>query len=80
MIGSILLSALLANAAAVPQAGVQPAVKPTVAAPAQDPSEKPWPPEGVLRVGEGLTAPAVITEAKPKYTRRGDAGEDRRHR
>ena len=43
-------------------------VKPTVAAPTQDPSEKPWPPEGVLRVGEGLTAPAVITEAKPKYT------------
>ena len=68
MIGPILLSVLLANAAAVPQASDQAAAKPATSAPAQDPSEKPWPPEGVFKLGEGLTAPVIVTEAKPKYT------------
>ena len=67
MIGPILLSVLLANAVAVPQASGQPTVKPVVA-PAQDPSDQPWPPEGTLRLAPGLTAPTVITEAKPRYT------------
>lgn len=67
MIGSILLSVLLTNGATVPQGSEQSPARPTVATPAQDQAEKAWP-KGVLRPGQGLTSPEVITESKPKYT------------
>ena len=67
MIGLLLLAVLLGNAG-MPEAAPQATGKPAPTAPAQDPSDKPWPPEHVLRQGEGVTAPEIIYEAKPGYT------------
>ena len=67
MIEQTLLSLLLAGAVGAPQATQAPA-PPAAVSPVQPPSEKPWPREGVLRIGDGVTAPKVIYEAKPRYT------------
>ena len=67
MIEQTLLSLLLAGVVGAPQATQAPA-QPAAVSPAQAPSEKPWPREGVLRIRDGVTAPKVIYEAKPRYT------------
>jgi TonB family protein len=67
----MLVGVLLANAAVVPpvrEAAAQSGAKPAATVAAQDPSQQPWPPEGVLRPGQGLKAPALIHEEKPRYT------------
>ena len=64
MLGPILLAMLVANGAATAQAGGT--VPPAPAT--QQPAETPWPPEGVYRVGKGVTLPRVITDVKPSYT------------
>ena len=70
MLGSILLGVLLANSTPVLPAEGQSATKPPAVVPAQDPADKPWPPEGVLVLNksEGLKAPELILEFKPAYT------------
>ncbi len=68
MIGLILLSVLLANSAVGLQSQGQPPATPVATVPAQDPSEKLWPPAGVLVMGQSLKAPEVIKEVKPGYT------------
>ena len=70
MLGSILLGVLLANSMPVLPAEAQTATKPAATVPAQDPADKPWPPEGVLVLNksEGLKAPEIIREFKPSYT------------
>ena len=52
MIGPMLLSVVLASAA--------------FASPQQ--SSDQWPPAGVSRIGDGVSAPEVTYEAKPRYT------------
>jgi periplasmic protein TonB len=63
MLGPILLAILVANGAATQASGTVPPAPAT-----QQPAETPWPPEGVYRVGNGVTLPRVITDAKPSYT------------
>ena len=48
-------------------AAAQPAAPPAPAS-VQDPSEKPWLPEGVLKPGDGVTSPVVVADVKPLYT------------
>ena len=64
MLGPILLAILVATGAATAQAGGTVAPAPAT----QQPAETPWPPEGVYRVGKGVTVPKVISEARPSYT------------
>ena len=70
MLGSILLGVLLANSMPVLPAEAQTATKPAATVPAQDPADKPWPPDGVLVLNksEGLKAPEIVREFKPSYT------------
>jgi TonB family protein len=68
MIGPMLLGLFLATAAVVAQATVQPVSTPVAPVSVQDPSEKPWLPEGVLKPGDGVTSPVVRVEFKPLYT------------
>lgn len=35
----------------------------------QAPADKPWPPAGVFRIGQGIVPPRLVKEFKPKYTR-----------
>jgi TonB family protein len=60
----MLLGLFLANAPVVGQATPQSAAPASV----QDPSEKPWLPEGVLKPGDGVTSPVVLADVKPLYT------------
>lgn len=68
MLGSVLLGVLLTNPAVVLQPQGQPVAPPAAAATAQDPADKPWPPDGVRILDKTLKAPEVITEMKPRYT------------
>ena len=34
----------------------------------QTTAEKPWPPDGVVRLGQGIKAPRLLKEFKPRYT------------
>ena len=70
MLCSILLGVLLTNSTPVLPVGGQSAPKPAATVPAQDPADKPWPPEGVLVLhkSEGLKAPELVREFKPGYT------------
>ena len=67
MIGPFVLAIVLAQG--VPPPPVPPQ-QPAAAAMKQTP-EEPWPPEGVSRIGNGVTTPRLIYEVKPLYT--GDA-------
>ncbi len=75
MLGSILLGVLLAHSTAVLPAEGQSVPKPAATLPAQDPADKPWPPEGVSVIGQGVKSPEVIRDVKPRYT--GDAMRQR---
>ena len=68
MIGPMLLGLFLANAAVISQATAPPVATPVAPASVQDPSEKPWLPDGVLKPGDGVTAPVVLVDIKPLYT------------
>ncbi|MBA3638409.1 MAG: energy transducer TonB [Chloroflexota bacterium] len=68
MLGSLLLGVLLAHSTAVLPAEGQSVPKRATTVPAQDPVDKPWPPEGVLVLGQSLKAPQVVHEVKPRYT------------
>jgi protein TonB len=68
MVGAIVLSVVAAHAAltlphTAQTTGGQAATSTQTATP-----EKPWPPAGVSRLGEGIKAPRLIRETKPKYT------------
>lgn len=65
MIGPLLLGVLLAHPAFAPQTPQSPVAPPGPVV--QEPS-KPWPPAGVSRIGDGVTAPEVTYETKPMYT------------
>jgi protein TonB len=67
MIGPLLLSVLLAPVAFESSVGTQSTRPQSSVAVAQDPSD-PWPPAGVSRIGEGVTAPEITYESKPAYT------------
>jgi protein TonB len=34
----------------------------------QTTAEKPWPPQGVVRLGQGVKAPRLLKDVKPRYT------------
>jgi TonB family protein len=69
MLGAILLSVVAAHAAltapnTVPASGSRQGS----VAQEQTTPEKAWPPAGVTRVTEGITAPRLMRETKPRYT------------
>lgn len=64
MLAPFVLAIVLAQG--VPPPPVPPQ-QPTVTAAKQIPDE-PWPPEGVLKPGNGVTSPRLIKEVKPQYT------------
>src|SRR2546425_719972 len=68
MLWTIVLVIFVAHApvTAVADAAQQPA-----ASPAQPTAETPWPPAGVYRSGDGVTAPRLIKSGRPDYP--GDA-------
>ncbi len=68
MLGPIVL-ALLVTHAGVSVAPQATATQPPVAPSTQAKPDRPWPPAGVSRVGAGTTAPRVLRETRPKYTR-----------
>ena len=63
MIAAVLIVAVMAQSAS--SARVIPA--PEQAA-SEQVTSKPWPPDGVSRVGKGIMSPEVIKETKPRYT------------
>jgi len=64
MLVSLAFVALVANAPSVVLANGQQA--PPASAPQITP-ETPWPPVGVFRVVQGITAPKIIKSARPNY-------------
>jgi len=64
MLVSFAFVTLVANApiAAFPDRAQAPGASTT-----QPPADAPWPPAGVLRVGQGVTAPRMIKSARPNY-------------
>ena len=61
MLASIALAILVAHAPLTAQATRQPE------SPAQATPEKPWPPVGVFRQGDGVTLPRIIKQTRPHY-------------
>lgn len=64
MLAPFVLAIVLAQGVPPPPVPLQ---QPTAAATKQTP-EEPWPPEGVSRIGNGVTSPRLIKEVKPQYT------------
>lgn len=68
MLGPIVLTLLVTHAGVLMEqqatATQPPAAPSTPAKPGQ-----PWPPAGVSRIGGGTTAPRVLKESRPRYTR-----------
>ena len=63
ILGSLVLVALVATAPSVGLAdGEQ-----SPGASAQGAAETPWPPPGVFRVVQGITAPRIVKSARPNY-------------
>lgn len=65
MFAPIVLGILVAHAAATAQAS---AAQQPPAPPVQTTPEKPWPPAGVFRPGDGVMLPRLIKETRPGYT------------
>lgn len=68
MLGTFVLTILAFHAAAAPSSAVQTGAAQQPPAATKPAPEKPWPPVGVSRVVEGITAPRIIRELKPRYT------------
>lgn len=64
MLALLISAALLSGSSSARQAPVQ---LPTSPGP-QTTAEKPWPPEGVVRLGQGVKAPRLLKDVKPRYT------------
>ena len=68
MVGPVFLVTLLALAQGTAASPSQtPAPQPSASTEQARPTQ-PWPPEGVYRLGAGVTAPEVLGEQKPRYT------------
>jgi protein TonB len=65
MFAPIVLAILVAHAAVTAQAT---ATQQPPASPVQTTPEKPWPPAGVFRQGDGVMRPRLVKETRPHYT------------